>query len=190
MTMATDGVEAFLRAEEEAHRLVDELGRLKQESESYKTARETLDGAAEGVSGLAAQLADLAGQLGGVVQTLRLIGTPELLRAQEAVTSEVAALRQDLDGTQRSITDHIANAMEQVRVMCTTLEAAERARQEELQRLQGGMDALATKEDLGARLAAVNATVGTARNLALGTVGISLVTLVLVAWVALSLGRG
>ena len=91
--MAPHGVDAFLRAEEQADRLVTELTRLKEEIESYRTAHQALGQAAEGVSALAARSAELAVQLGRVVETLRSIGTPELLRRQEAVSSEVAAFR-------------------------------------------------------------------------------------------------
>lgn len=92
--MAAPGsVEAFMEAEEEASRLVEELARLKVETESYRTARGTLEEAGAGVARLAGELADAAQRLDGVIQTLRTIGTPELLRAQQAATAEVAALR-------------------------------------------------------------------------------------------------
>ena len=143
--MATDRVDAFLRAEEEADRLVDELTRLKEETESYTTARQALGQAAEGVSELATRLAEIAGQFGKVVETLRSIGTPELLRGQEALASEVTALRQDLEGTQEKLSSHFAGA---------------------------------------------RAAVRTVRNIALGNVGLLAITLALLGWLALSLGRG
>jgi chromosome segregation ATPase len=105
--MATNGVDAFLRAEDEANRLVDELARLRQETESYQTARESLDRTAEGVSGLATRLGELSGRLGAVVETLRSIGTPELLRAQnetrDALSAEIADTRAEMR-TMRNVT--------------------------------------------------------------------------------------
>jgi len=215
MNMATDGLDTFLRAEEEASRLVNELTRLKEETESYRTAREALGQAAKGVSKLAARLAEIAGQLGGFVGTLRLISTPELLRGQEAVTSEVAMLRQDLGGTRQSIFEALAQSMEQVRVLRETVESAERARQEELQRLQQGIGSLATaesitdlretfgqreaahrrdiqtiREDLRAQLAGARAAVRAVRNLAFGSVALLVIALALLGWLALSLARG
>lgn len=213
--MATDALDTFLRAEEEASRLVNELTRLKEETESYRTAREALGQAAKGVSELATQLAEIAGQLGGTVGTLGSIGTPELLRGQEAITSEVAMLRQHLGGTRQSIIEALAQAMEQVRVLRDTVELAERARQEELQRLQQGVGALATagsitdlretfeqrgggapeghsdyKEDLRAQLAGARAAVRAVRNLAFGSVALVVIALALLGWLVLSPARG
>lgn len=108
--MARNGVESFLRAEEEANRLVEVLRRLKEETESHKTAREALDQAAAGVSELSTRCAEIAEQLGGLAKTLRSIGTPELLLGLEAVTKEVGTLQQDLNGTRRSIED-LANQL-------------------------------------------------------------------------------
>lgn len=208
--MADDGVERFLRAEEEANRLVEELKHLKEETESYQTARKALGEVAQGVAGLATRLSDISGRLGDVVETLRSIGTPELLRGQEAVTREVAMLRQDLGGTQQSILEALTQAMDQVRILCETLESAERTRQEALQRLQQRIGELAAaesitdlqevleqreeahrqeiqalKEDLSAQHANIKAVVDTVRNLALGSIGLLVIALALLVWLAL-----
>lgn len=158
--MATDGLDRFLRAEEEAHRLVDELTRLKEETESYKTAREALSEAAAGVSELSTRCAKIAEQLGGLVETLRSIGTPELLRGLEAVGSEVGMLRQDLDGTRQSIIE---------------------AHQRDVERI---------KENLIVELSVARAAVRAVRNLALGIVALLVIALAVLGWLALSLARG
>jgi len=93
---ARGSVETFLEAEEAANRVVEELSKLKTETESYRTARSALDKAGTDMARLAGNLADAAQRLDAVIQTLRNIGTPELLRAQEAALSEVMALRTEL----------------------------------------------------------------------------------------------
>jgi hypothetical protein len=108
--MANDGVEAFLQAEEDAHRLVEALARLKEEVDSYKTAREALDQAADGVSRLTARLGAISGELATVVETLRSIGTPELLQEQKELADEVVSLRQELAGSYKSIAEGLARA--------------------------------------------------------------------------------
>ena len=92
-----------MEAEQEANRLVEELTRLKNESESYRAARGTLEKAGDGVARLGGELADAAHHLDGMIETLRAIGTSELLRTQEAATAEVAALRRDLASTRRAM---------------------------------------------------------------------------------------
>ena len=158
--MPTDGVDDFLRAEEEANRLVDELARLKHETESYKTARDALDGAAEGVSGLATKLGGLAGRLGDVVEALRSIGTPELLGRLEAVASDIATIRQDLGNTQRSIV---------------------KAHQQDIKTL---------KDALSAQFLSTGTTLRVVRNVAIGNVALMVMALALLGWMALTLVSG
>jgi hypothetical protein len=95
--MAQGGPDAFLRAEEEADRLVKELSRLKIETESYRTAREALGQAAMSLSELSNRCAQIADRLGGIAEALRSIGMPELLRGLEIIAGEVATLRQQLE---------------------------------------------------------------------------------------------
>jgi len=114
--MPNDNVEAFLRAESEAHQLLDELTKLRSETESYAAAQAALGEAAEHVGDLSGVLADLARRLGEVVQTLRSIGTPELLRAQEATTAMVAAMGSSVAAaadTVRALHDNLNAKMEQ-----------------------------------------------------------------------------
>lgn len=123
--MAAPGsVETFMEVEEEASRLVEELTRLKAETESYRTARSALDEASTGVARLAGELADAAQRLDGVIQTLRSIGTPELLRAQEAATAEVAALRAELTETRRTVDASVAAQRETLDSTASELRAS------------------------------------------------------------------
>ena len=198
--MATNGVDEFLRAEEEAHRLVDVLKQLKEETESYRSARVALGQAAESVSELATRLAEIAGDLGVVVEMLRSIGTPELLRRQEALASDVATLRQDLDSMQRLITEAHQQDAETIReellrgqeavtsgvaTLRQDLDSMQRSFTEVHQR-----DTEAIREDVSAQLADARAAVRAVRYLVLGNVGLLVTVLVLLAWLVLSLVRG
>jgi hypothetical protein len=160
MSMATDGVNRFLRAEEEAHCLVDELTRLKEETKSYKTAHEALGDAAAGVGELSTRCANIAEKLGGLAETLRSIGTPGLLHGLEAVAKEVGVLRQDLGGARQSIIE---------------------AHRRDVERI---------KEDLSAQLSGARAAVRAVRNLALGSAALLVIALIVLGWLALSLARG
>lgn len=91
--MTTLGTDAFLRAEEEAHQLVETLRRLRNETESYMTARVALGQAAGSVGELSAQCARAAERLGGLAETIRSIGMPELLRRLEAISAELASIQ-------------------------------------------------------------------------------------------------
>jgi chromosome segregation ATPase len=160
MNMATGGLDSFLRAEEEANRLVEELRRLKKEIESHKTAHEALSEASAAVSKLATRCAEIAERLGGLAETLRSIGTPELLHRLEEVARVMGVLRQDLDGTRQSVIEAHQRDMEQL------------------------------KESLGVQIAGVTAAVRVVRNWALGSVVALVIALALLSWLALSLARG
>lgn len=90
--MPKDNVEVFLQAEAEAHQLVEQLVKLKRETESYAAAHTELEKAGGALGELSGVLGGVTQRLGEVVQTLRSIGTPELLRAQEASTVQLEAL--------------------------------------------------------------------------------------------------
>jgi DNA repair exonuclease SbcCD ATPase subunit len=143
--------EALLEAEEEAHQLVEVLRQLKNEVESYRTARRALDEAALSIRDLVTRAAEIAERLAGVAETMKSIGTPELLRGLESTSNELAALRGAMEKQQVSLREQILEEIRQDR-----------------QAIQG----------LGARL----------RSLVLGGVGLSLVTLTLLAWLFLRLG--
>ena len=101
--MAAEQPDAFLKAEEEAIRLVELLEQLRNEIISYSEAHDTLDVAADAVGKLATRCADIVEQVGGLAEVLRTIGTPELLRRLQEVNGHISTLRTDLDGAQQSI---------------------------------------------------------------------------------------
>jgi len=213
--VSTDGTDLFLQAEEEANRLIEVLAQLKKETESYRTSRQAMGEAAEGVGVAATRLADVALQLGSLGETLRSIGTPELLRAQKAVANQVAGLRAAISDTQQSIAEALGRAITQVSALQETVESAERNRQEQLHLLQQGLGRLATaesvatlrdlleqreeehrreieaiKKELGMQQADTKAAVGTVRNLALGTVGLLVIAVALLGMLLVSIPRG
>jgi hypothetical protein len=98
----TGTVDGFLAVESDAAQLVDALTRLRSEMESYRSSRTSLDAAGAGVTRLADELAEIGQRVGGVVETLRAIGTPELLRAQDDARTELAGLRAELAEAQRA----------------------------------------------------------------------------------------
>ena len=108
--MPNDGVEEFLRIEEDAHRLVEELARLKEQADSYKTAREALDEATDGIGALATRMGAVAGELAAVVGALRTIGTPQLLQGQNELADQVASLGKELAAKHHSIAGGLARA--------------------------------------------------------------------------------
>jgi hypothetical protein len=97
-----------LAAEQEAARLVEALAQLKAEMESYRTSRTALDAAGVEMARLAGELTAIAQRVDGVVEALRAIGTPELLRAQVEARAEVAALRAELSKAQRAMGANVA----------------------------------------------------------------------------------
>ncbi len=154
--MAKDALSSFLRAEEEAHRLVEVLTQLKKEVESYSNARTALDQAGSGISELSTRCARIAEQLGNVAKTLHSIGTPELLQRLETIAGELLTLRQQLDQQHESL-------------------------QHKTQDLQA---------NLNTQLESTKALTKTVRNLALGSIGLSLITLAAIAWLILTLLQG
>ena len=213
--MANGTIDTFLQAEENAHRLVEELTRLKSEADSYKGARKALDQAADGVSTLVGSLGDIAGRLGVVVETLGSIGTPELLRGHEAIIGELTALRQNVSATQQSIMEAVTQNASRLSALHEALDRTQQLHQEQLTQIEQQIRALATadslssfrrefeqqytahreevkvvREELGARVAGSTAAITAVRKLAIGSIGLSLVTLVILGWVALTLVRG
>lgn len=92
-----DGVDEFLRVEEEATLLLDELGRLRKETESYASARGSLTDAAEGLKPLAEKLAETAQGVQAVSAVLREIGTPELSAGLSRLSDQLSSVQSDLD---------------------------------------------------------------------------------------------
>jgi chromosome segregation ATPase len=197
--MATNGVEAFLAAEEEANRLVDELERLKVEIQSYAAAREAIDNAGTAVSRLASELTTAAGGLASVVETLRTIGTPELLRSQEAIAEQVASLREQVERANAAMTATASQMTGSATTFQNRLEQMDLAaaqNSEEMKRavvaLTGDIGQLraALDDTIVSRLGATEAAVSSVRRLVLTASALILIGIVLVGGLVLTLPRG
>ena len=95
--MTTDEhVQRFLDAEEQASQLAEELSKLRDATENYSTAGKALDDAAALLSSTSAALLEIAEGVRETASTLREIGTPELLSAQQTLEAEVAGSRSDI----------------------------------------------------------------------------------------------
>jgi hypothetical protein len=112
--MASGRVEDFLRAEEEAQRLVSVLERLKNEVESYAGAREALDIVAGNLRDLADELTQVAEGFASAVETLRTLGTPEILQGQELIANRVDSLRENTDNVRQVLLDAYHQCGEQI----------------------------------------------------------------------------
>ena len=99
MTATVDG---FLEVEEEAARLVEALAQLKRETESYHTARTALDSAGGSLAQLTENMSAFVQRADGVIETLRSIGTPELLAIQQQTRAQVNELSAELAETRRA----------------------------------------------------------------------------------------
>jgi DNA repair ATPase RecN len=180
MTMSTSHVDEFLKAEDEAHRLVEELTKLKAETESYASARGALTEVIVSVSDSSGKLSELAKRLGNVVEAMRSIGTPELLRAQDALIGQVKALGEDVNQTKMSVSTTLAGAMNEVRALRDRLDAGDAARQSEAKRFQS---------DLVARLESAQIDIKTLRRRIIGGIFVLAAVLVTLAVAVLVVGR-
>jgi len=95
--MGDSSVTRFLEIEEEATRLVEELTRLRQETESYASAKNAIGTAGEQVASAAGALQRTAESSVAVVQSLREIGTPELLTNQQAMEARIETVGETLN---------------------------------------------------------------------------------------------
>ena len=101
--MTEDRVEQFLKSEEEASLLVDELSKLREETDAYKAAQGALDGAAQDLGGLIDRVAIAADGVKDVSATLREIGTPALLAGQEELSEQMRTARDEVRAMKLSL---------------------------------------------------------------------------------------
>lgn len=95
--MTSDNVVSrFLEIEQQTTALLDELVKLRDETNHYSTASAAMDTAMRQFATVTESLTKLSGRLGEVVETLRSIGTPELIADLRAVQDEVKELRNEL----------------------------------------------------------------------------------------------
>ena len=88
--------EQLLAAEEAVQQLLRNLERLKAEIEGYAKAKLSLEETRVGLQRLTGQIGDLAGRVASVAESLRKIGTPELLSRIDAAKTEAAAASKEL----------------------------------------------------------------------------------------------
>jgi uncharacterized protein (DUF3084 family) len=113
--MTVTSVDDFLRAEEQAHRLVDQLDQLAQQMAHYKAAHDALDGAGKSLQELSTRLAVLAGDMSAVIETLRAIGTPEILRAQQETAETVLQEIRSMEEARQEDADWIGDVLVMIR---------------------------------------------------------------------------
>ena len=77
--MPDENVQKLLDAEQKARELAGTLETLVKEVESYRSAQQDLRRTADGLSMAAVGLGELASQATNVINTLRHVGTPEIL---------------------------------------------------------------------------------------------------------------
>lgn len=96
MTNEGDG---FLRAEEIANELLDNVQRLKNEIEGYATARSHFGEVHQQLVGLSRSLIAISEQSAGIVQGLAEIGTPAIL---SSIKEAEETVRRSHDAAQRT----------------------------------------------------------------------------------------
>lgn len=113
--MTVTSVDDFLQAEEQAHRLVEQLDQLAQEMAHYKAAHEALDDAGANLGAFTSHLGSLTEDVGEVMEALRSIGTPEILRAQKEIARAHSQEIQNLDNALREQADQTRAALRTLR---------------------------------------------------------------------------
>ena len=83
----------FLNLERQAELVLEELEKLRGETSNYSTAATGLETAIKHISTVSDHLNELNGKIMDVIETLRNIGTPELLANSKAVQDEVKRLK-------------------------------------------------------------------------------------------------
>ena len=94
--VSDERVQRFLEVEEQASQLVEELAKLRDAAGSYSAAGAALDEAATRLGTTSTALLEVAKSVQATATALREIGTPELLRAQQAVEEQVKGVRSNL----------------------------------------------------------------------------------------------
>lgn len=100
-------LDGFLDAEAQAQRLLEELQHLRDEAGSYETARTVLEEMGERVNRLIDETANAAVSLQSVIQTLREIGTGEILdglrKQEELIQSSSSSIHAQLERAQAEV---------------------------------------------------------------------------------------
>lgn len=88
--------EQFLKTEQAAHALLEELERLREETQHYSAAARTLDAAGNSLGHLVQETSDLARGVHEVILTLREIGTTRIHECLATLGEEARAHTQRL----------------------------------------------------------------------------------------------
>lgn len=100
--MSTDNsVAKFLELERQATELLGELEKLREETNHYSTAAAGMDNAMNQLASVSDNLKELSGRLREVIETLRSIGTPELLAKSQATKESVDSLKKEVQSWQQ-----------------------------------------------------------------------------------------
>lgn len=157
--MPDDRVSEYLRAEEEANQLLEELTRLQKEIESYSSARGTLQAASDSVKDLCGKLAGACVRFSEVVKTLETIGTPELIRLQNeqaktiasldmALQGKLAAVLENVEKSSGSISSSITKATKTIGDLSGVVDASTSHHQEAQEKIVNTMGQLASQAGL------------------------------------------
>ena len=120
------------------------LKRLQEEVESYQTARSALDHVSVKLAETSGTMQNTAAGLANVIQTLRTIGTPELLQAQQEVTARVAELEQSLRqaiSTMNRLPESIGDVADAIREETAALQKSLATRLEDSEKRIGDFQA-------------------------------------------------
>lgn len=108
-----DPISRFLDLEKQTTSVLEELEKLQQETRHYSAAGEGLDNAVNQFTAVSEKLIGLTQGLHEMIETLKNIGTPELLANSQKVhekvkilTSEVQTLREETADQLKIITDY------------------------------------------------------------------------------------
>jgi hypothetical protein len=110
----------FLRAEEAATRLAEELGRLDEESRRYDQATTSLTSASSQLQALADAVRSSGEDTAAVVDAIRQVSAPDLVSGVERIGASASEALTKL-GTVRTSIDGIAGEMTATRTAVTAL---------------------------------------------------------------------
>ncbi len=95
----------FLDLEEQTNSVLEELKLLRQETNHYSSAGEVLDSAARDFTILSERLIGLTQKINEMIETLRNIGTPELLANIQKAREEVKLLFDKVQISKEEVAD-------------------------------------------------------------------------------------
>lgn len=104
-----DPINKFLDLEKQTTSVLEELENLQRETRHYSAAGEVLDKAMSQFTVVSEKLVDLTTGIQEVVETLKNIGTPEILANSQKVHEEVKYLASEVKTMRGEIMTHLKN---------------------------------------------------------------------------------